>query len=130
MQQGINNTQPDEGQMQRSSMRSSHEHMMRGGRERTTVADAQRELKAQGLYNGRIDGKEGRQMKSALSQFQEQNGLKKTAQLDRETRSKLNQTGNGGGQQQPMTGTSQPQPQIPPSNSNMQPQSPTGTTTR
>jgi hypothetical protein len=123
--QGMNNMPSDEGRLQHSSMR---EHMIRGGRGHTTVAEAQRELKSQGLYNGPIDGKEGRQMKSALSQFQEQNGLKKTAQLDRETRDKLNQSGNS--QQQPTTGATQPQSQPQNPAGTMQPQNQTGTTTR
>jgi peptidoglycan hydrolase-like protein with peptidoglycan-binding domain len=70
-------------------------HAMRsrmGGRQ--TVEQAQQELKSQGLYNGPIDGIAGRETKTALSQFQQKNGLKQTASLDHETLSQLKQGGN------------------------------------
>jgi hypothetical protein len=79
-------------------------HAMRsrmGGRQ--TVEQAQQELKSQGLYNGPIDGIAGRETKTALSQFQQKNGLKQTAALDHETLSRL---GQGGTQpQQPASST-------------------------
>jgi peptidoglycan hydrolase-like protein with peptidoglycan-binding domain len=82
--------------MQDDQMTQQHQASMRGGSEHTTVAQAQQELKSKGLYNGAIDGIMGPQTKTALSQFQQQNGLRQTAQLDRETRDRLTQGGAGG----------------------------------
>jgi len=74
-----------------------------------TVAQAQRDLRSQGLYNGPIDGIIGRETRTALSQFQQQNGLPQTAQLDQNTLDRLNQSSQpqNGGTQQPGA-TSQP----------------------
>ena len=54
-----------------------------------TIKQAQQQLKSQGFYRGPIDGKMGRQMKTALSQFQRRNGLQQTARLDRQTLDRL-----------------------------------------
>jgi N-acetylmuramoyl-L-alanine amidase len=56
---------------------------------------AQTELKQMGLYNGQVDGKMGKQTKQAISKFQKQNGLRQTAQLDRQTKDRLMQHGGG-----------------------------------
>ena len=88
-----------QGSMQTGEMGMTHRNM-RGG-ERTTVAQAQKELKSQGFYNGPIDGIIGPETKTALSQFQQKNGLKQSAQLDRQTRERLEQGGNNSGQQNP-----------------------------
>ena len=61
------------------------------------VKQAQQALKDNGLYKGKVDGKMGPQTKSALSQFQKQNGLKQTAQLDHATMKALMQGGSSGG---------------------------------
>lgn len=61
------------------------------------VKQAQQALKDNGLYKGKVDGKMGPQTKSALSQFQKQNGLKQTAQLDHATMKALTQGGSSGG---------------------------------
>ena len=66
----------------------------RGMMRHSTVAEAQKELKSQGFYNGRIDGITGPETKNALSEFQQKNGLRKSAMLDRETRDHLNQANN------------------------------------
>jgi hypothetical protein len=88
--------QPDQ-QMGMQGM-PSHEHgMMRHAR--SNVAEAQKELKSQGFYNGRIDGIAGPETKSALSDFQQKNGLHKSAMLDRETRDRLKQADTGSGSQ-------------------------------
>jgi peptidoglycan hydrolase-like protein with peptidoglycan-binding domain len=60
------------------------------------VMQAQTELKQMGLYNGQVDGKMGKQTKQALSKFQKQNGLRQTAQLDRQTKDRLMHGGTGG----------------------------------
>ena len=56
----------------------------------TQVKEAQRELKSQGLYHGKIDGIAGAQTKQAVTAFQQHEGLQQTATLDRETLNKLN----------------------------------------
>jgi len=53
------------------------------------IQQAQQQLKSQGLYTGSIDGVVGPETQSALSQFQRQNGLPATAQLDEQTMDKL-----------------------------------------
>ena len=54
-----------------------------------TVKAAQQELKAEGLYNGVIDGRIGPQTQAAVRRFQQQNGLKTTAMLDQDTLQRL-----------------------------------------
>ena len=71
------------------------------------IEQAQQQLKAQGLYNGQIDGLMGPQTRSALSKFQQENGLTQNSTLDQETKQKLSQANNNNGTQQ------QPQPQQP-----------------
>ena len=46
---------------------------------------AQLELRNMGLYNGSLDGVVGPETKRALEQFQENNGLDRTARLDGQT---------------------------------------------
>jgi Putative peptidoglycan binding domain len=58
------------------------------------VMRAQQALKDKGLYDGQVDGKLGPQTRTAISQFQRQNGLKQSAQLDQQT---LGDLSNGGG---------------------------------
>jgi peptidoglycan hydrolase-like protein with peptidoglycan-binding domain len=53
---------------------------------------AQVELRVRGLYNGSLDGILGPETKRALSQFQQMNGLGRTASLDAQTWEAL--TGN------------------------------------
>jgi peptidoglycan hydrolase-like protein with peptidoglycan-binding domain len=58
------------------------------------VVQAQQALKQKGLYGGPLDGKIGPETRNAISRFQQQNGLKQSAQLDDETLSDL-QSGSG-----------------------------------
>src|SRR6185437_15308782 len=58
-----------------------------------TIKQAQQQLKSQGLYNGAIDGQMGPETASALSKFQEKNGLPANSELDQQTMAKL--MGNG-----------------------------------
>ena len=58
------------------------------------VEKAQQALKQQGLYRGSVDGKVGPETRTAISQFQKQNGLRQTAQLDQQTMDRLE--GSGG----------------------------------
>jgi hypothetical protein len=69
----------------------------------TSVRGAQATLKQQGLYKGQVDGKIGPQTRSALTQFQAQNGLSQTARLDQPTIDKLTS-----GASMPQTRASQP----------------------
>jgi peptidoglycan hydrolase-like protein with peptidoglycan-binding domain len=94
-----------------------------------SIQQAQQQLKAQGLYNGPIDGVIGPETKQALSQFQQQNGLPQTATLDQQTMSRLMAPGSNppasmsGSTQQPMTS---PSPSSSSSGSYQQPR-PSGT---
>lgn len=54
-----------------------------------TIKQAQQQLKTQGLYNGAIDGQWGPETASALSRFQQKNGLPQNAQLDQATMGRL-----------------------------------------
>lgn len=59
------------------------------------IRHAQRSLKHQGLYKGRIDGKFGPETRSAVNEFQKQNGLPQTASLDEQTMNDLRSAGKG-----------------------------------
>jgi peptidoglycan hydrolase-like protein with peptidoglycan-binding domain len=65
------------------------------------VTDAQRALRQQGLYKGPVDGKIGPETRTAISQFQKQNGLKQTAQLDEQTIGDLQGGGASSGSRMP-----------------------------
>ena len=54
-----------------------------------TTREAQRELKREGLYHGKIDGIDGPQTQQATTAFQNREGLRQTASLDRETLDRL-----------------------------------------
>lgn len=49
------------------------------------IQQAQQQLKQQGLYGGAVDGIVGPETENALAQFQKQQGLPQTAQLDQQT---------------------------------------------
>ena len=66
------------------------------------VRQAQQQLKAQGLYNGPIDGMSGTEMQKALARYQQQNGLRQTATLDEPTMGRL------GGGMNPASGVTAP----------------------
>jgi peptidoglycan hydrolase-like protein with peptidoglycan-binding domain len=56
---------------------------------RAEISDIQQKLQADNLYSGKIDGKMGPETRRALAEFQKQNGLRVTANLDRQTRDSL-----------------------------------------
>jgi len=56
---------------------------------RQEIKQAQQQLKTDGLYNGPINGINGRSTRLALGRFQQQNGLPHTARLDNATRTRL-----------------------------------------
>ncbi len=61
------------------------------------IKQVQEHLKTAGLYNGKADGKMGPETKQALQQFQQQQGLQATGQLDQETMAALQSNqGNAG----------------------------------
>jgi peptidoglycan DL-endopeptidase CwlO len=62
------------------------------------ILQAQQALKSQGLYRGAIDGVDGPEMHAAVTQFQRQQGLPQTAQLDQQTLERLNGSNTGGSQ--------------------------------
>jgi peptidoglycan hydrolase-like protein with peptidoglycan-binding domain len=56
---------------------------------RAEITDVQQKLRAENLYQGKIDGMLGPQTRRALADYQKQNALRMTANLDRETRNSL-----------------------------------------
>ena len=56
---------------------------------RAEVRDVQQKLQADNLYRGKTDGFMGPETRRALAEFQKQNGLRVTANLDRQTRDSL-----------------------------------------
>src|SRR5579884_795086 len=76
------------------------------------IEQAQRALQQKGLYHCRIDGIVGPETQSALSQFQQSEGLPQTATLDQDTLNRLMgaQNPNAGGNVGSTMAPSQPQP--------------------
>jgi peptidoglycan hydrolase-like protein with peptidoglycan-binding domain len=72
---------------------------------RSDVRQAQQQLKAEGLYRGKVDGKDGPKTRAAIRQFQKKNGLPVTARLDENT---MNQLGGAGMNQNMGQGSSMP----------------------
>lgn len=62
------------------------------GLSRQQIKTAQQQLKADGLYKGKLDGKWSRSTRMAVARFQQQNGLKRTATLNRRTFDRLTGT--------------------------------------
>ena len=67
-----------------SGMKSSATHVSRA-----EVKDIQQKLQAESLYQGKVDGMLGPQTRRALADYQKQNGLRVTANIDRQTRDSL-----------------------------------------
>jgi peptidoglycan hydrolase-like protein with peptidoglycan-binding domain len=82
------------------------------------IRQAQQQLKSQGLYNGRVDGKMGPETAQAISKFQQQNGLPQNSQLDQQTLAKLGGNGSGTGMSTNGSGSSTPPASMTPSTSN------------
>ena len=89
-------TQP--GQMGQGGQQSSQ----------AQIQQAQQQLKTQGLYRGTVDGVMGPETQTALSKFQQKQGLPQTAQLDPQTMSALMGQGGAGANGAGPTGTQQP----------------------
>ena len=79
--QGVQGNQP------MASQELGQQQMMNGAASQTK--EVQQRLKADGLYNGRIDGIVGPETRRAVAEFQQQNGLRRTARLDRNTLDRL-----------------------------------------
>jgi peptidoglycan hydrolase-like protein with peptidoglycan-binding domain len=77
-------TAPANAWSHNASMHSRTTHMSRA-----EVRDVQQKLQADNLYSGKIDGKLGPQTRRAIADYQKQNGLRVTANLDRQTRDSL-----------------------------------------
>src|SRR5207245_8333195 len=63
---------------------------------RLEIRKVQLRLKSEGLFKGRITGKMDRQTRIALTRFEKQNGLPRTASLNRVHRLMANQTAGAG----------------------------------
>ena len=61
---------------------TSHHWINAANLSKDDIRWAQAELHYSGLYNGSLDGVMGPETKQALAEFQEDNGLKRTARLD------------------------------------------------
>jgi len=85
-------TNPSTGAVGRSAQTGATD--MNAEQSPQTIRQAQEQLKQQGLYNGRVDGKMGPETAQAIAKFQGQNGLPQSSQLDQQTLAKL--SGNGG----------------------------------
>ena len=64
-----------------------HSHATQSSR--AEIRDVQQKLQADNLYSGKIDGILGHQTRRAIAEYQKQNGLRVTANLDRQTRDSL-----------------------------------------
>ena len=53
------------------------------------IRSAQEQLQAAGLYNGPVDGRMDPDTRAAIARFQQQNGMRRTATLDRTTLDRL-----------------------------------------
>lgn len=74
------------------------------GASQSQIEQVQQQLKSQGLYNGAIDGIVGPETQTALMQFQREQGLPETAQLDQQTLGRLMNGSSSGGQNMSGTG--------------------------
>jgi peptidoglycan hydrolase-like protein with peptidoglycan-binding domain len=61
---------------------------------RNEVMEVQQKLQADNLYSGKIDGRMGPETRQALRSYQQKNGLRVSARLDRQTADAI--LGNGG----------------------------------
>jgi peptidoglycan hydrolase-like protein with peptidoglycan-binding domain len=69
------------------------------------IRQAQQELRAQGFYNGPIDGAFNEKTQAAVDEYQEQNGLSVTGSLDQATMRSLRQDAGIAGSSAPPNGT-------------------------
>jgi peptidoglycan hydrolase-like protein with peptidoglycan-binding domain len=72
-----------------SAWSQSGMHSRMGHISQAEVKDVQQKLQADNLYSGKIDGRLGPQTRRAIADYQRQNRLRVTANLDRQTRDSL-----------------------------------------
>jgi peptidoglycan hydrolase-like protein with peptidoglycan-binding domain len=72
------------GVLERAGLSSSQ------GQPSEVVKQAQSQLQREGLYDGKIDGITGPQTRQAISAYQQREGLRQTATLDRDTLNRMN----------------------------------------
>jgi peptidoglycan hydrolase-like protein with peptidoglycan-binding domain len=82
-------TAPSDMQVNRSSSSNQSSATAASGSNRAQIEQMQRDLTLRGLYHGAIDGMAGPQTMAALRQFQQQQGLPASGQLDDSTRQAL-----------------------------------------
>jgi peptidoglycan hydrolase-like protein with peptidoglycan-binding domain len=75
--------------MNRSSSSNQSSSTAAPGSNRAQIEQVQRDLASRGLYHGAIDGMSGPETMAALRQFQQQQGLPASGQLDDSTRQAL-----------------------------------------
>jgi len=79
------NTVPNAGWNMPPAARTSQHLQTAANLSKDDFRQAQLELRNMGLYNGSLDGVVGPETKRALEQFQENNGLDRSATLDGQT---------------------------------------------
>lgn len=108
---GVQGTQPDQstqgamntqgmqngqGMQNDQSMQGNADMSAQAAPSRTELRQAQQQLRAEGLYRGRIDGRTGPRTRQAIMAFQQQHNLNATGTLDQQTLQAL-QSGNNRG---------------------------------
>jgi hypothetical protein len=91
---GASGTQPDMGNQ--TAAMGSDMGTMGTAPSRTQMRQAQQQLRAEGLYKGRIDGRMGPRTRRAVLAFQQQHNLNATGTLNQQTISALQEGGGGG----------------------------------
>ncbi|MGH7064808.1 MAG: peptidoglycan-binding protein [Stellaceae bacterium] len=114
MPQAGTTTQSPQGSMSGGSRYGSSPYMANSGASSlhpgamhatgSDIRQAQEQLKGEGLYDGKIDGRDGPKTRAAIRQFQKKNSLPVTARLDQSTLNEL----NGGMNQNMGQGSSMP----------------------
>ncbi len=107
-------TQSPQGSMSSGSQYRSSPYMAHSGTSSrhsgamhmtgSDIRQAQERLKGEGLYHGKVDGRDGPKTRAAIRQFQKKNSLPVTARLDQNTLNEL----NGGMNQNMGQGSSMP----------------------
>ena len=114
MPQAGTTTQSPQGSMSSGSQYRSSPYMAHSGTSSrhsgamhmtgSDIRQAQERLKGEGLYHGKMDGRDGPKTRAAIRQFQKKNNLPVTARLDQNTLNEL----NGGMNQNMGQGSSMP----------------------
>jgi peptidoglycan hydrolase-like protein with peptidoglycan-binding domain len=105
---GVNSMDQPYNQSQNQSSSSSwsgrhHQRGQQSSMNQETIRDVQQKLQSQGYKVGQVDGRLGPSTKSALKQFQQDQGLPATGQLNQQTASALGVESGGATTQQAQT---------------------------